>query len=132
MSSGSLLPIVVGLLWGITNPFIARGTRLAAKTPARQFIGLGPLDGLLHHLLTPAFLLPQALNLVGSVLFAAALGSCDISIAAPVANGVSLAANALFDHLLGDRLSSPTGGAAGVLLVCLGVTLCTLARAPQA
>lgn len=46
--------------------------------------------------------------------------------------GVSLAANALFDHLLGDRLSSPTGGAAGVLLVCLGVTLCTLARAPQA
>ncbi len=49
--------------------------------------GVGPLDGLLHHLLTPAFLLPQALNLGGSVLFAAALSSCDISVAAPVANG---------------------------------------------
>ncbi|KAL4440080.1 hypothetical protein ABPG75_003081 [Micractinium tetrahymenae] len=117
---------------GITNPFIARGTRLAAKTRVRCFTGLGPLDGLLHHLLTPTFLLPQALNLAGSVLFAAALGSADISIAAPVANGVSLAANALFDHLLGDRLSSLAGGAAGVLLVCLGVTLCTLAQIQQA
>lgn len=102
---------------GITNPFIARGARLAAKTPSRHLTGgprhalrlpgllscqpslpctylcfpgragLAPLDNLLHHLLTPAFLLPQALNLVGSVLFAASLGSGDISVAAPVANG---------------------------------------------
>ncbi len=46
-----------------------------------------PLDGLLHHLLTPAFLVPQALNLIGSVLFAAALGGGNISVTAPVANG---------------------------------------------
>lgn len=130
-------------LAGVTNPFIARGARLAASTPIRRLTGAGkvelqcqiaavtkrcsscaaarrpllaascwqtfsrirpcptqhtlpspqclagvsPLDGLLHHLLTPAFLLPQALNLCGSVLFAAVLGSGDISLAVPVANG---------------------------------------------
>ncbi len=42
--------------------------------------------------------------------------------------GVSLAANAVVDHLLGDRLASPLGGALGVLLVAAGVTLCSLAQ----
>lgn len=49
----------------------------------------------------------------------------------PTTAGVSLAANAVADHLLGDRLRSPAGGALGVLLVCVGVTLCTLAQQPQ-
>lgn len=53
--------------------------------------GLATLDSLLHHLLTPAFVVPQALNLCGSVLFAAALGSSDISVTAPVANGAPFA-----------------------------------------
>ncbi|KAL4438680.1 hypothetical protein ABPG77_006284 [Micractinium sp. CCAP 211/92] len=131
-TGAAAFPLVSSCCAGITNPFIARGTRLAAKKASRTLTGVGPLDGLLHHLLTPAFLLPQALNLGGSVLFAAALSSCDISVAAPVANGVSLAANALFDHLLGDRLSSPASGIAGILLVGFGVTLCTLARTQQA
>lgn len=123
-----LLALLVGLLWGATNPFIARGARIAAAQPARRRTGVPLLDGLLHHLLTPAFLLPQALNLIGSVLFAAALGGGNISVTGPVANGVSLAANAVVDHLLGDRLASPLGGALGVLLVATGVTLCSLAQ----
>lgn len=49
--------------------------------------GLSPLDGLLHHLLTPAFAVPQALNVAGGVLFAASLRGASISLAAPVANG---------------------------------------------
>lgn len=49
---------------------------------------------------------------------------------APAA-GVSLAANAVFDHLLGDRLRSLQGGIGGVVLVFAGVTLCTLAQQEQ-
>lgn len=45
------------------------------------------------------------------------------------AAGVSLATCAVTDHLLGDRLASPRGGAAGVLLVVVGVRLCSLAQA---
>ncbi|EFN52783.1 hypothetical protein CHLNCDRAFT_138411 [Chlorella variabilis] len=94
-------------------------------------LGLAPLDTLLHHLLTPTFVVPQALNLCASVLFAATLGSSNVSITAPVANGVSLATNAAFDHLLGDRLSRPSSGIAGLLLVFVGILLCTLAQQQQ-
>jgi hypothetical protein len=127
--------------------------------------GVGAVDSLLHHLLTPDFILPQALNLSGSVLFAATLGGSNVSFVVPVANGgwlawhdhshmhvcasalfprmppldiqfhnppnsagVSLAANAVFDHLLGDSLSSPISGISGLLLVFVGVTLCSLAQ----
>ena len=45
--------------------------------------------------------------------------------------GVSLAANAVSDHLLGDRLSSLRSGIPGLLLVFTGVTLCTLAQQQQ-
>lgn len=48
----------------------------------------------------------------------------------PGGAGVSLAANAVVDHLLGDRLASPLGGALGVLLVATGVALCSLAQHP--
>jgi hypothetical protein len=117
--------------------------------------GLVPLDALLHHLATPAFLVPQALNLCGSVLFAVTLAKGNVNITGPVANGlcitgalcirstsctasmpncyrlfpagVSLAANAVCDHLLGDRLSRPGSGIAGLALVLVGVSLCTLA-----
>jgi hypothetical protein len=44
---------------------------------------------------------------------------------------VSLAANAVSDHLLGDRLSSLRSGIPGLLLVFTGVTLCTLAQQQQ-
>lgn len=86
---------------------------------------MAALDQLVHHLLTPAFLAPQLANLAASALFAWCLGCAHISVAAPVANGVSLAANAVLDHALGDTLR-PALGLPGLLLVFVGVTLCTL------
>ncbi|KAI3431628.1 hypothetical protein D9Q98_004676 [Chlorella vulgaris] len=123
-----LLPILIGIVWGSTNPFIARGARIAAARTIRRITGVAAVDSLLHHLLTPDFILPQALNLSGSVLFAATLGGSNVSFVVPVANGVSLAANAVFDYLLGDSLSSPISGISGLLLVFFGVTLCSLAQ----
>ena len=77
-----------GLL-ACTVPVAAAAAPAADAHPPRFHVraGLAWLDGLLHHLLTPAFIVPQALNLCGSVLFAATLGSTNISLAAPVANG---------------------------------------------
>jgi hypothetical protein len=42
-----------------------------------------------------------------------------------VANGVSLASNAVFDHLLGDTIDFKRV-VPGLLLVFTGITLCTL------
>ncbi len=84
---------------------------------------------MLLHLTTPSFIIPQLLNLSGSVLFALSLGSNDLSIAVPLANGTSLFANALVDHFLGN--GAPIWpGFPGILLIITGVTLCSGATTP--
>ena len=45
---------------------------------------------------------------------------------------MSLATNALVDHVLGDRLAHPLAGALGVALVAVGTALCTQAQAAAA
>ena len=65
------------------------------------------------------------------MLFAAALARGSISAAVPLANGVSLAANAAVDHLLGDRIALGPG-LPGLALVVTGVSLCTLSTAASA
>jgi Putative transmembrane family 234 len=78
----------------------------------------------LLHLTAPAFIIPQLLNLCGSILFAISLGPNDLSIAVPLANGTSLFANAIVDHFLGN--GAPIWpGLPGILLIITGVTLCS-------
>ena len=84
------------------------------------------LNSLLLHLTTPAFIIPQLLNLSGSILFALSLGSADLSIAVPLANGVSLFSNAIVDHFVGE--GAPLWpGIPGIVLILTGVTLCSSA-----
>lgn len=45
------------------------------------------LDAALQHVLTPQFIVPQLLNLLGSAVFAFTLTVSDLSLAAPLANG---------------------------------------------
>lgn len=111
--------VLVGAVWGITNPFVKRGS-VRAEAAASA--------GAAWHAswVSPALLLPWLANQCGSVLFVALLGSgADISQAVPVANAVSIAANAVTDVALGEqyRLGRLLPGCA---LVAAGVLLCTL------
>lgn len=121
----TVLPfIIVGLLWGATNPFIKRGSVLVErKKLGKKSAGFLSEWGAL--LTTPSFLLPQLLNQAGGILFAILLAGSDISVAVPVANGTSLAANALVDLVLGEKyklgLLLP-----GTCLVGAGIYLCTI------
>ena len=117
--------VLIGLLWGSTNPLIKRGSvTVEAKRGDNQQSFLGEWRALLT---TPSFLLPQLLNQVGSVLFAASLAYSDISVAVPTANATSLAANAVVDLLLGERFRLAYL-LPGLLLVGSGIVLCTLSR----
>lgn len=70
----------------------------------------------------------QAANWAAGALFAWLLGrpGAALSVAVPLANGTSLAVNAVADALLGERhdarLTAP-----GLALVTLGLTLCATA-----
>jgi hypothetical protein len=65
LSSPLLFAWLVGLLWGLTNPLVKKGTCTASKKPG---------NALWAHLTTPAFIVPQVLNQTGSVLFVWLLG----------------------------------------------------------
>jgi hypothetical protein len=122
-SSAFLLQfIAVGLLWGATNPFIREGTLVARKRTG---------NAVLVHLTTPRYIVPQLLNLSGSVLFAAILRHprAQLSLAVPLANGTSILANALVDWVIGGRQNREDCTSAsylcGVACLALGVFLCS-------
>ena len=90
-----------------------------------QPTGFPLADSILNYLTTPQFIIPQLLNLCGSVLFAVILGwGGELSVAVPLANGVSLAANALVDHFFGEGVPL-WPGLPGITLIVTGVALCT-------
>ena len=124
--------IGVGVLWGCTNSFIKRGSVVADCKSCDQAcdsswsvvhsIGINSV-GLFNLLTTWRFLVPQALNWVGSVCFAYLLGRAPLSFVVPVTNAISLLSNAMTDWLLGEHIDLAYA-APGVLLLALGVGLC--------
>lgn len=115
----------VGVVWGCTNSFIKRGS-VAACTKSTSAVRSTdwPLVDLWYNLVTTwRYLLPQALNLVGSVGFALLLGKAPLSFVVPVTNAVSLLSNAVTDWALGEQIDLAYA-APGVLLLALGVGLC--------
>ncbi|PNH07826.1 Transmembrane protein 234 [Tetrabaena socialis] len=119
---GALAALVVGLLWGVTNPFVKRGSE-AVSAKLSKLPSSGLPQQLRVWLSTPAFLIPQLLNQSGSALFIYLLGSNDISVVVPAANAGSLVVNALADLALGEPLRVPHL-LLGAALVAAGVYLC--------
>lgn len=111
----------IGCIWGVTNPFIKSGS---ATVSAKRGQSPPNSHGLVLYLKTPSFLIPQVLNLCGSLAFAALLSVGELSVVAPIANATALAANTVTDLILGERynvgyLSSGLG------FVAVGIWLCT-------
>eukprot|EP00798_Chlamydomonas_sp_ICE-L_P011606 gene11606-34311_t len=118
-----LLPILlVGALWGITNPLVKRGSAVA-----EQRVSSAEKQGAIHSRLifasTPAFFIPFGLNQCGSALFAYLLGNTDISLLVPAANAAAVLFTAVTDVALHEkydlRYLIP-----GALLIAGGIILC--------
>ena len=82
MILGIFLTMVVGAIWGITNPFIRKADVV----------------------LSVRFLLPFALNQCGSILYNIALAYLDISIVLPCANAFNVIFTAIAAHALGESM----------------------------
>lgn len=117
--------IGVGVLWGCTNSFIKRGSVVADNKSVDQACDFkwSVVHLWVNLLTTWRFLVPQALNLVGSVCFAYLLGRAPLSFVVPVTNAISLLSTAVTDWLLGEHIDLAYA-APGVLLLALGVGLC--------
>merc|ERR1711916_194118 len=96
--------VLVGLVWGGSNPLLKRGALTATSVP--PYTWAGPLGGVLaetvHLFTTPSYLLPFAANQGGSLLFLVCLGN---ALGEPVSQNYPLTF-------------------AGMALVSLGIYLC--------
>ena len=111
---------LVGVIWGATNPWIRRGI-ITCERKARLTHSKVSWRVMLT---TPAFLVPQLCNYCGSLLFLLVLGSSDISVVVPLANGISLLVNALVDVAFGEQYKIIQLSIATVCTL-LGVAMCT-------
>jgi hypothetical protein len=85
--------LLVGVIWGSTNPFIRRGS--LAVEQAQQQQQLQGHSKQWASWFSPYIVIPWVINQLGSLLFVVVLGQSDISMAVPVANAISIAANAV-------------------------------------
>ncbi|CAG9329168.1 unnamed protein product [Blepharisma stoltei] len=101
--------IVVGLIWGLTNTFMEKGTKKSLNLPY--------LPEFFQTFLHPRFFIPFILNQAGSVLYSLQLGQTPLKLAVPIANSTAF----LVTILLDKRSMRTYFGAS---LVILGISLC--------
>ncbi|KAI3629620.1 hypothetical protein MIR68_011055 [Amoeboaphelidium protococcarum] len=117
-----LMFLVVGLLWGGTNPWL----KLAAQrqVPPQSLLMLPKSLRQTVYLLTDYhYLLPLLLNLSGSILYYKTLRDYDLKMAVPIANSLTF----IFTHLMGYAIGEPFGSyktMLGISLVIAGVAVC--------
>lgn len=123
MLYGAITCVLVGLVWGVTNPFVKRGSVVVAQKKAESRYLTSLSSEWTALLTTPQFLIPQLLNQTASVLFVVLLGGAYITVAVPIVNATCLAANAVVDVLMGEKYQLQYL-APGVALVLTGICLC--------
>ncbi|KAI9226932.1 MAG: transmembrane protein [Piptocephalis tieghemiana] len=117
--------ILVAICWGLTNPFIRKGTK------GLDQVKPGPLGLAVSQFFYLAtrwqYVLPLALNLSGSIVYYYTLGKSELSLAVPIANSLTFLLTTLTAWALGEE----TGGLStiiGTLTVLLGVGFCVSDR----
>ncbi|XP_016973943.1 transmembrane protein 234 homolog isoform X2 [Drosophila rhopaloa] len=114
--------LVVGLLWGVTNPFIRLGSQGIESlrdtgSKWRNFIQEARTVGSRWR-----YWIPFGLNQCGSALYVWTLQSASITVAVPVANSLSFAFTAITGYALGEKLPGKKI-ILGTLLICCGSIL---------
>jgi drug/metabolite transporter (DMT)-like permease len=116
-------------IWGITNPFLKRGSESTA--PVARKTGNRLLDGVLQLvavLLNWRFSVPFALNQTGSLIYIWLLGSTEISMAVPIVNSLTFLFTALAAAALGEEQQWTARTYAGALCIVAGVALCVASK----
>jgi hypothetical protein len=114
--------VLVGVIWGVTDQLIRVGVVRAERKGATAGGRLGNSHWA-RLLSTPLYVCSQLDNWCGSVLLVRALAHTELHLAAPIANAVALATNAVVGASLGQELQLKFL-APGLLCVALGVFLC--------
>ena len=120
--------ILVGMLWGCTNPMMRKGfvdskaKRNVDEPPSSA--GGSTIRAKLAVLVDFRVWLPYAINQLGSLLYYKTLGDSAMTMSVPVCNATSVAFSTLTSVLLGEKVDQPGRAALGVSSVMIGVAIC--------
>jgi len=114
--------LIVGAMWGCTNPLIKRGgegvSKIKKASKVNQFLAEN------WFLLSRwQYVIPFAINLSGSVMYYLALGNSDISFVVPVTNSITFLFTTFTSKLLGEK-GTNMYTYIGMLFVLVGVSIC--------
>ena len=134
--------MLVGALWGCTNPLLRKGSVEATSSssppktdPKNPDKGNRATDSFLSSSLK-AFVdikvcMPYVLNQSGSLVFYILLAKSDISLAVPICNAMALLFSFVTSSLLGEPIKHPLRTALGASLILVGVTVCVSSQEQQ-
>lgn len=92
----------VAFLWGVTNPFIRRGSKGINELPQKSNALLNMLNEFLFLFTNPVYLISMAINFSGSFLFYYLLSQADISLVVPLCNALTFLFTTITGRFLGE------------------------------
>jgi len=147
--------ILVGVLWGCTNPLLRKGsaeitsssssfssssssTSKSAADTNNTSIKIRACEKM-YSFLTQAYRpflsikvwLPYVLNQLGSVVFYTLLANSNISMAVPICNAFALLFSFVTSSLLGESIEKPFQTVLGTSLILTGVAICVSSQEEQ-
>ena len=121
--------ILVGALWGCTNPFMRQGSiesksssNMSNKTEEQE-----ETKSVLKSLFRLARIkvwLPYLINQLGSLLYYKQLASSNLTLSVPICNATAMVFSCITSFFLGERVNQPRTAVLGVTLILLGVQIC--------
>ncbi|MGK3748709.1 MAG: drug/metabolite transporter (DMT)-like permease [Bacillariaceae sp.] len=131
--------VLVGVLWGCTNPLLRKGSEEVASSSSSSSSNLISTSSsknskserkytflieALKSFLNIKVWLPYVINQSGSVVFYILLANSNISMAVPICNAIALLFSFLTSSLLGEPIEKPFQTILGASLILIGVTIC--------
>lgn len=135
--------ILVGVLWGCTNPLLRKGstetnTKATNSPDLQQQHGTednnnkkknnktlwSQIAKALSKFRYMGVWLPYLLNQLGSILYYKVLAETDLTLAVPICNSLTLLFSIITSIILGERVDKPVQAMIGSALVMVGVGLC--------
>ncbi|KAF2359155.1 putative transmembrane family 234, partial [Trinorchestia longiramus] len=113
---------LTSMFWGVTNPLLKKYSCGIENVQGSS--RLTQIFAELRFLISrPKYILAFLLNQVGSLLFFMLLGSTDLSLAVPIANGLTFLITTITGQLLGEE-NLDFSGWLGVVLLFIGLCFC--------
>mmetsp|Transcript_8536 Transcript_8536/g.13308 ORF Transcript_8536/g.13308 Transcript_8536/m.13308 type:complete len:148 (+) Transcript_8536:284-727(+) len=130
-STEAMSLLLVGALWGCTNPFMRQGSIESKNNSTINISQSQDTDKETKSLLKSLFRLakikiwlPYLINQLGSLLYYKQLASSNLTLSVPVCNATAMVFSCITSFFLGERVNQPGRAALGVILVLSGVQIC--------